>query len=117
MGPGHQHKKLDQHFRDFNWQKNMSQGDTLLHKIKDTMPKALDHEDQFECFTVSLPQNNVEKWTKMVEDWEVDRTKPNPFAQTVASKTEAAMCLQLAREDAQVELVFSLKPLSAEYLA
>ncbi|KAK0499952.1 hypothetical protein EDD18DRAFT_1348753 [Armillaria luteobubalina] len=82
MGPGHRHKKLDQHFGDFNWQKNCvtsTIGDTLLRKIKDAMPKASDHEDQFERFTASLPQNNVVKWTQMVEDWEVDRTEAQPF--------------------------------------
>ncbi len=26
MGPGHRREKLDQHFGDFNWQKNVSQG-------------------------------------------------------------------------------------------
>ncbi|KAK0501996.1 hypothetical protein EDD18DRAFT_1100491 [Armillaria luteobubalina] len=78
MGPGHRHEKLDQHFGDFNWQKNVSQGDTLF--------------------------SDVAKWTEMVEAWEVDRNKPNPFAQTVASKTEAVMHLQLAQEDAQDEM-------------
>ncbi|KAK0209439.1 hypothetical protein IW262DRAFT_1529245 [Armillaria fumosa] len=104
MGPGHQCKKLDQHFGDFNWQKNVSQGDTLLRKIKDAVPKASDHEDLFERFMASLPQTDVAKWTKMVEGWEVDRNKPNPFARTVASKMEAAMHLQLAREDVQDEI-------------
>ncbi|KAK0478694.1 hypothetical protein EDD18DRAFT_1364550 [Armillaria luteobubalina] len=95
---------IDQHFGDFNWQKNVSQGDTLLHKIKDAMPKASDHEYQFERFMALLPRDNIVKWTKMVEDWEVDRTKPNPFARTVASKTEATMHLQLSQEDAQDEM-------------
>ncbi|KAK0470846.1 hypothetical protein IW261DRAFT_1553665 [Armillaria novae-zelandiae] len=104
MGPGHQHEKLDQHFGDFNWQKNMSQGNTLLRKIKDAVPKAFEHEDRFERFMASLPQSDVEKWTKMVEAWEVDRNEPNPFAWTVASKIEAAMHLQLAQEDAQDEI-------------
>ncbi|KAK0493690.1 hypothetical protein EDD18DRAFT_1356144 [Armillaria luteobubalina] len=85
MGPGHRQEKLDQHFGDFNWQKNVSQGDTLLRKIKDAIPKASDHEDRFECFTASLPQSDVAKWTKMVEAWEMDRNKPNPFARTVTN--------------------------------
>ncbi|KAK0490076.1 hypothetical protein EDD18DRAFT_1358694 [Armillaria luteobubalina] len=104
MGPGHQCEKLDQHFGDFNWQKNVSQGDTLLCKIKDAVLKASDHEDWFKHFTASLPQSDIAKWTQMVETWEVDRNKPNPFARTVASKTEAAMHLQLAREDVQDEI-------------
>ncbi|KAK0491728.1 hypothetical protein EDD18DRAFT_1109479 [Armillaria luteobubalina] len=55
-------------------------------------------------FTKSLPQQDVAKWTEIVEAWEADRTKLNPFARTVANKTEAAMHLQLAQEDAQDEL-------------
>ncbi|KAK0493944.1 hypothetical protein EDD18DRAFT_1355859 [Armillaria luteobubalina] len=70
----------DQHFGDFNWHKNVLQGDTLLCKIKDAMPKASDHEDRFKHFSALLPQSDVVKWTKMVEDWEVDRSKPNPFS-------------------------------------
>ncbi|PBK60799.1 hypothetical protein ARMSODRAFT_897507, partial [Armillaria solidipes] len=61
MGPRHRCKKLDQHFEDFNWQKNVLQGslsgkliyavtnitagDTLLRKIKDAVHKASEHED------------------------------------------------------------------------
>ncbi|KAK0221290.1 hypothetical protein IW262DRAFT_1447825 [Armillaria fumosa] len=89
MGPGHQWEKLDQHFGDFNWQKNVSQGDTLLCKIKDAIPKASDHEDWFEHFMASLPQSDIVKWTKMVEAWEMDRNKPNPFAWTVATREDA----------------------------
>ncbi|KAK0465774.1 hypothetical protein IW261DRAFT_1613327 [Armillaria novae-zelandiae] len=53
MGPGHRREKLDQHFGDFNWQKNVSQGDTLLRKIKDAVPKASEHEDRFKLYSIS----------------------------------------------------------------
>ncbi|KAK0472260.1 hypothetical protein IW261DRAFT_1424482 [Armillaria novae-zelandiae] len=55
----------------------------------------------------SLPQWDVTKWTELVEAWEVDRMKPNPFNRTIAiplDKTEVMMHLQLAQEDAQDEL-------------
>ncbi|KAK0505477.1 hypothetical protein EDD18DRAFT_1305540 [Armillaria luteobubalina] len=104
MGPGHRREKLDQHFGDYNWQKNIAQGNSMLRKLKDAVPKASEHEDRFEQFTKSLPQQDVAKWTEIVEAWEADRTKLNPFARTVANKTEAAMRLQLAQEDAQDEL-------------
>ncbi|KAK0481089.1 hypothetical protein EDD18DRAFT_1312229 [Armillaria luteobubalina] len=102
MGPGHRREKLDQHFGDYNWQKNIAQADMILGN--NAIPKASEHEDRFERFTKSLPQQDVAKWTEIVEAWEADRTKLNPFAQTVANKTEAAMRLQLAQEDAQDEL-------------
>ncbi|KAK0491901.1 hypothetical protein EDD18DRAFT_1109315 [Armillaria luteobubalina] len=104
MGPGHQHEKLNQHFGDYNWQKNIPQGNSLLQKLKDAVPKASKHTDRCKHFMRSLPQQDVTKWTEMVEAWEADRMKPNPFAWTVANKTEAAMHLQLAQDDAQDEL-------------
>ncbi|KAK0474610.1 hypothetical protein IW261DRAFT_1341509, partial [Armillaria novae-zelandiae] len=108
MGPGHRHEKLDQHFGDFNWHKNVLQViftcDMLLRKIKDTVPKASDHEDRFERFTASLPQSDVAKW------WRTGRwigTSPTlllePSPVSPSGKTEAAMHLQLAQEDAQDE--------------
>ncbi|KAK0488218.1 hypothetical protein EDD18DRAFT_1335263 [Armillaria luteobubalina] len=60
-------------------------GRKMCRKIKDAVPKASDHEDRFERFTASLPQGDVVKWTTMVEAWEMDRNKTNPFARTVAS--------------------------------
>ncbi|KAK0220661.1 hypothetical protein IW262DRAFT_1462007 [Armillaria fumosa] len=61
MGPGHRHEKLDQHFGDYNWQKNISQGNSLLQKLKDAVPKASEHADQFERFMKSLPQWDIAK--------------------------------------------------------
>ncbi|KAK0477410.1 hypothetical protein IW261DRAFT_1551980 [Armillaria novae-zelandiae] len=104
MSPGHQHEKLDQHFSDVNWQKNISMGNSLLQKIKDTVPNAAEFESHFERFMMTLPTDDVAKWTTMVEAWEADREQFNPFAWIVASKLEAAMHLQLAHEDAQDEL-------------
>ncbi|KAK0498116.1 hypothetical protein EDD18DRAFT_1350738 [Armillaria luteobubalina] len=102
MSPGHRHEKLDQHFRDINWQKNISMGDLLLRKIKEAVPNAAEYKSHFKCFTKTLPSEEIAKWTAMVEAREVDREEPNPFARTVA---KAAMHLQLAHEDAQDELV------------
>ncbi|KAK0470911.1 hypothetical protein IW261DRAFT_1553650 [Armillaria novae-zelandiae] len=92
MSPGHRREKLDQHFGDVNWQKN------------DAVPNAAEFESHFERFTMTLPTDDVAKWTTMVEAWEADREQFNPFARIVTSKLEAAMRLQLARKDAQDEL-------------
>ncbi|KAK0472593.1 hypothetical protein IW261DRAFT_1424183 [Armillaria novae-zelandiae] len=105
MSPGHRCEKLDQHFGDINWQKNVLMGDSLLQKIKDALPNAAEYKSRFEHFTKTLPSEEIAKWTVMVEAWEADTEEPNPFAQTMASKSEAAMCLQLAHKDAQDELV------------
>ncbi|KAK0213555.1 hypothetical protein IW262DRAFT_1301039 [Armillaria fumosa] len=68
------------------------------------VPNAAEFKSHFEQFTTTLPTDDVAKWTAMVEAWEADREQFNPFARIVASKSEAAMCLQLACEDVQDEL-------------
>ncbi|KAK0493739.1 hypothetical protein EDD18DRAFT_1356197 [Armillaria luteobubalina] len=80
---------------------NSTIGDTLLHKIKDAVPKSSDHEDRFEHFMESLPQGNILKWINMVEAWEMDRNKPNPFAWTVASKTVKSCLYAQARNSTE----------------
>ncbi|KAK0497920.1 hypothetical protein EDD18DRAFT_1351735 [Armillaria luteobubalina] len=72
MSPGHRHEKLDQHFGDVNWQKNVSMGTSLLRKIKDAVPNAAEFESRFERFMATLPMSDVAQWTTMVETWESD---------------------------------------------
>ncbi|KAK0475322.1 hypothetical protein EDD18DRAFT_1116096 [Armillaria luteobubalina] len=104
MSPGHRCEKLNQHFGNVNWQKNVSMGDSLLQKIKEAVLNAAEYECSFEHFTNTFLSEDIMKWTTMVEGWEADREQPNPFARTVASKLEATMHLQLAQEDVQDEL-------------
>ncbi|KAK0493893.1 hypothetical protein EDD18DRAFT_1077920, partial [Armillaria luteobubalina] len=106
MSPGHRREKLDQHFGDVNWQKNVSMGTSLLRKIKDAVPNAAEFESHFECFTATLPMSNVAQWTTMVETWEIKYCDANiQLSLTILlGKSEAAMHLQLACEDAQDEL-------------
>ncbi|KAK0486448.1 hypothetical protein IW261DRAFT_1416228 [Armillaria novae-zelandiae] len=92
MSPGHRCEKLG----SINWQKNIS---------IDAVLNTAEYESHFKHFTKTLPSEEIAKWTMMVEAWEADREEPNPFAQTMASKSEAAMHLQLACKDAQDELV------------
>ncbi|KAK0465848.1 hypothetical protein IW261DRAFT_1426997 [Armillaria novae-zelandiae] len=85
MSPGHRCEKLDQHFSDVNWQKNISMG-------MDTVPNAAEFESHFERFKTTLPTDDVAKWTTMVEAWEADRD------------IQMSVTILLAREDAQDEL-------------
>ncbi|KAK0228030.1 hypothetical protein IW262DRAFT_1532140 [Armillaria fumosa] len=103
MSPGHRCEKLDQHFGDVNWQKNVSMG-MVFPLLNYAVPNAAEFESCFEWFMTTLPTDDVAKWTAMVEAWEADREQFNPFAWIVASKSEVAMHLQLACEDAQDEL-------------
>jgi hypothetical protein len=40
------------------------------------------HDD----FTAALPSNSIQKWHKMVEDWNVNQKAPNPYIEPVTGK-------------------------------
>ncbi len=44
------------------------------------------HQDAFESFSSSISPSTVAKWSKMVEEWQADRTKPNPYEELQSSK-------------------------------
>jgi len=39
----------------------------------------------FQSLSATFPTGTIEKWSKMVDDWERDMTKPNPFEESNTS--------------------------------
>ena len=39
----------------------------------------------FQSLSATFPSATVEKWSKMVDDWEKDMTKPNPYEESNTS--------------------------------
>jgi len=39
----------------------------------------------FQSLSATFPVATVEKWSKMVDDWEKDMTKPNPYEESNTS--------------------------------
>jgi hypothetical protein len=44
------------------------------------------HRENFEKFTTTFPSDVVAQWDKMVNDWDADMSKPNPYEEPVAGK-------------------------------
>jgi hypothetical protein len=65
-----------------------------LGKVKEAVPARDEHILAFEEFSAALPMESVRKWTAIVEAWELDNTKPNPFYAELASR-----CLVLTISD------------------
>jgi hypothetical protein len=42
------------------------------------------HRDSFVQFSATFPTNVIEKWEKMVNEWDADMTKKNPYEEPVA---------------------------------
>ncbi|KAG1901642.1 uncharacterized protein F5891DRAFT_1128056 [Suillus fuscotomentosus] len=104
MGPGACRDALDDHFRDWNWKKITSL--VLLQKVIKAVRAEQEH-----CIALSELEDSIQeselgtsslaKWREEIETWEVDHTKPNPFERHIDTMTQAAVWLELAKQDAK----------------
>ncbi|KAG6849505.1 hypothetical protein H0H93_007961 [Arthromyces matolae] len=99
MGPGSRRDTLDDHFGDYNWRKYMSLHTIILRKAEEAIQQREEHVLAFEEFDAALPEEDVQEWTTLVQAWERDPSKKNPFAATLTKITENAVRLELALED------------------
>ncbi|RDB28096.1 hypothetical protein Hypma_001549 [Hypsizygus marmoreus] len=83
MGPGGRHDMLDDFMGFSNFKKMVGLGDSLLRCLVLAIPQAMLHHQAFNTFTEGLHQEHAEEvveWERMVEAWEADHLKPNPYA-------------------------------------
>jgi hypothetical protein len=67
-------------------------GASLLRKIQVAVPERTNHVVDYELFSESLPAASVLEWTDIVEAWEKDNSKTNPYVATVKSQLDADIC-------------------------
>ncbi|KIM37573.1 hypothetical protein M413DRAFT_56267, partial [Hebeloma cylindrosporum] len=101
MGPGRRRDTIDCNIGDENWKKFFGMGQTLRRKIiaaaKDMAELTIAHQ-QLES---TLPSASIDQWTKDLESWEADPSKPNPFEITVTGPTLASVRRQLVDDEAK----------------
>lgn len=61
-------------------------GVSLLTQLVKAINMEKRHREAFEKFTTTFPSDVVAKWDKMVDDWDADISKPNPYEEPVAGK-------------------------------
>jgi hypothetical protein len=54
-------------------------GALFLKRFKDACTMRKKHRDAFETFSATFKPKTIAIWSKMVDDWISDRTKPNPY--------------------------------------
>jgi hypothetical protein len=102
MGPGSRTDTIDDHARAWNWRKitnlgavglikadhilTILTGASLLTQLAKAIVMEKKHREAFEKFTATFPSDVVAKWDKMVDDWDADMSKPNPYEEPVAGK-------------------------------
>ncbi|KAJ7437720.1 hypothetical protein FB451DRAFT_1416704 [Mycena latifolia] len=102
MGNGGRHDALEDKIDHHNWEKNISQGDTLARKLV----VAIEERDvQVATFTNmnALLRSEVRKeWQGEVDAWNADKTKPNPFPLKGGKRSglsEVAVHLELKKDE------------------
>ncbi|KAK7017025.1 hypothetical protein VNI00_018752 [Paramarasmius palmivorus] len=78
MGPGSRHDTLDDHWGYWNWQKLVGLGSLLLKRLKLAMEWA-DRQERFYKAHAANQAAHIPEWQRMVEEFEADSSKPNPY--------------------------------------
>ncbi|KAJ7096584.1 hypothetical protein B0H15DRAFT_773847, partial [Mycena belliarum] len=102
MGPGSRHDTLDDHWSHWNWQKLVGLGALLKKRLLAAIPERNFQKEAFTTFTENQIEH-VDEWRLMVEAFEADPTKPNPYDLPKSGLNENDVRLQFAQEEAAEE--------------
>ncbi|KAJ8495283.1 hypothetical protein ONZ45_g12926 [Pleurotus djamor] len=89
MGLGSRHDTLDDLFAYHNWQKTTGLGISLRRKYLLASVESRRHTLLHKEFTESIPRDVQVAWTRMITEWEGDKSKSNPYEVEVEFETEA----------------------------
>ncbi|KAF7978528.1 hypothetical protein HWV62_45709 [Athelia sp. TMB] len=99
MGAGAHQDALDDIFAHHNFERNIGSGDMLSRKLviaKEERDVQIKH---FREIRDTVLKESAEKWLEDVLAWEEDRSRPNPYELLTGGMTQAAMRLQLQKEE------------------
>ncbi|TFY79090.1 hypothetical protein EWM64_g4926 [Hericium alpestre] len=91
MGPGSRRDTLDDFCGFSNWRRVVGMGSSLLHKMLEAIPNAIDFHYAFDHMVASFCDKHPEDldaWEAMFAAWDADKKKkPSPFATLHTKKT------------------------------
>ena len=95
MGPGARHLALDDNWSGWNWKKILNMGnisflprasvadfllgDFLLRSLLKALVMKFKHTSENQKFDATLPQALRDEWFTMIQNWESDKSSPNPY--------------------------------------
>ncbi|KAJ7908806.1 hypothetical protein B0H13DRAFT_2233210 [Mycena leptocephala] len=101
MGPGARHDTIDCHWGHWNWQKLIHLATTLRRQLDIARQELQLQKEGFELFS-QQQADRVPEWKKMVEEFEADGTKRNPYqGAAVKGLTESEVRLRFTTEEAE----------------
>ncbi len=104
MGPGARRETLNDHWNGWNFHKivgfrkfvflipiktnpTVSLGQLFFKCFKDAVQMKKKHQEAFELFSSSFSPPTINKWSRMVQEWQDDHTKPNPYEEPFNSES------------------------------
>ncbi|KAF9504994.1 hypothetical protein BS47DRAFT_1400808 [Hydnum rufescens UP504] len=95
MGEGSRHDTLDDIWGDTNYCKFIAMGSLLPKKLWNAIIQCKKHNKQHEIFCGVIPDTNKAEWTTMINQWENDKSKPDPYVVETIFQSQAAIQLEL----------------------
>ncbi|KAG6913360.1 hypothetical protein DXG01_007396 [Tephrocybe rancida] len=95
MGPGAQRDTLDDFMGYWNYKKTLDFGDTLMKGMIEAIPEAILHRQAFDIFMDGVHKSHsteLSDWERMVLDFEMDNTKPDPYLVKEDKEHEHVKC-------------------------
>ncbi|KAJ7721409.1 hypothetical protein B0H14DRAFT_3520644 [Mycena olivaceomarginata] len=97
-GSGARHNALDDHWSFWNWLKTIGLPALLRRRLNNARKEAASQWAAFEAFSLEQIER-VPVWKKMIDDFEKDPTKQNPYELKMTGLTEMEVRLQFAKEE------------------
>ncbi|KAJ7358033.1 hypothetical protein DFH08DRAFT_687643, partial [Mycena albidolilacea] len=102
MGPGSRHDTLDDHWGHWNWEKLTGLGALLKKCMLCAIPERNFQRGSLATFTENQAEH-VGEWMTMVQVFEADNTRPNPYELPKSGATESDLRLKFVQEEAADE--------------
>ncbi|KZP18442.1 hypothetical protein FIBSPDRAFT_893441 [Athelia psychrophila] len=100
MGEGSREDTLDNFARSYNFHKIAGFGTFYPPKLDEAIEMHAIHQDAFEKFNKTFPEEITHKWADKVTVWDADHTQPNPYVEPNQATSLPALKLELAQEEA-----------------
>ncbi|KAJ7059939.1 hypothetical protein C8F01DRAFT_1254038 [Mycena amicta] len=102
MGPGSRSDALDNHWMFWNWRKVVGLAAILRRRLDVAESELAKQTEAFEHFSGEQAES-VDEWRGMVEDFEADGSKKNPYESTMKGLSEAQVRGKLEEEEEKEE--------------
>ncbi|KAF7295904.1 hypothetical protein HMN09_01134400 [Mycena chlorophos] len=102
MGPGSRSDALDDHWSFWNWTKVVGLGATLRRRLDVAEVELEKQRAAFQHFSEEQAESVLE-WKRMVEEFEADGSRKNPYESTMKGMSEAQVHQQLEEAEAAAE--------------